>query len=129
MTNYRLNRSLRGARRPIVSSVLGIALALAIPAGNAIAADPAAAAPAAPVSVAKVEQREILMDDFPYAGSQDFDGNVAAIGQACKVDLSHRGAGDRRQIELREDFSDRSTVGALQTGQHQLRRKGRNTVL
>jgi membrane fusion protein, multidrug efflux system len=92
MTNYRLNRSLRGARRPIVSSVLGIALALAIPAGNAIAADPAAAAQAAPVSVAKVEQRDAMIWN-------EFSGRLEAVE---RVEIRSRVAGAVQAVHFRE---------------------------
>ena len=92
MTNYRLNRSLRGARRPIVPGVLGLALALAIPAWSAMAADPAAAPPAAPVSVAKVEQRDAMIWN-------EFSGRLEAVE---RVEIRSRVAGALQAVHFRE---------------------------
>ena len=92
MTTNKLDGSLRGARLPIVSSVLGIALALAMPAGHAIAADPAAAAQAAPVSVAKVEQRDAMIWN-------EFSGRLEAVE---RVEIRSRVAGAVQAVHFRE---------------------------
>lgn len=91
MTRQYLRSSLRGARSPLVSSVLGIALALAQPAGTAIAAD-AAAAPAAPVSVAKVEQRDAMIWN-------EFSGRLEAVE---RVEIRSRVAGAVQAVHFRE---------------------------
>lgn len=91
MTRQYLRSSLRGARLPLVSSVLGIALALAQPAGTAIAAD-AAAAPAAPVSVAKVEQRDAMIWN-------EFSGRLEAVE---RVEIRSRVAGAVQAVHFRE---------------------------
>jgi len=92
MTIRNLRGSLRGARLPFVSSVLGLALALSVPAGGAIAADTAAALPAAPVSVAKVEQRDAMIWN-------EFSGRLEAIE---RVEIRSRVAGAVQAVHFRE---------------------------
>jgi multidrug efflux system membrane fusion protein len=92
MTIQSLHSSLRGARLPIVSSVLGIALALAVPAGTAIAADAPAATQAPPVSVAKVEQRDAMIWN-------EFSGRLEAVE---RVDIRSRVAGAVQAVHFRE---------------------------
>ena len=91
MTIQYLRSSLRGARFALVSSVLGIALALAQPVGTAIAAD-AAAAQAAPVSVAKVEQRDAMIWN-------EFSGRLEAVE---RVEIRSRVAGAVQAVHFRE---------------------------
>lgn len=91
MTIQYLRSSLRGARLPIVSSVLGIAVALAQPAATAIAAD-AAATQAAPVSVAKVEQRDAMIWN-------EFSGRLEAVE---RVEIRSRVAGAVQAVHFRE---------------------------
>ena len=91
MTIRNLRGSLRGARLPFVSSVLGLALVLSVPAGSAIAAD-AAALPAAPVSVAKVEQRDAMIWN-------EFSGRLEAIE---RVEIRSRVAGAVQAVHFRE---------------------------
>ena len=92
MTIRNLRGSLRGARLPFVSSVLGLALALSLPAGTAMAADTAAAPPAAPVSVAKVEQRDAMIWNA-------FSGRLEAIE---RVEIRSRVAGAVQAVHFRE---------------------------
>jgi membrane fusion protein, multidrug efflux system len=92
MTIQSLHSSLRGVRLPIVSSVLGIALALAVPAGTAIAADAPAATQAPPVSVAKVEQRDAMIWN-------EFSGRLEAVE---RVDIRSRVAGAVQAVHFRE---------------------------
>ena len=92
MTIRNLRGSLRGARLPFVSSVLGLALALSVPAGSAIAADAAAAPQAAPVSVAKVEQRDAMIWN-------EFSGRLEAVE---RVEIRSRVAGAIQAVHFRE---------------------------
>ena len=91
MTIQYLRNSLRGGRLPIASSVLGIALTLALPTGSAIAAD-AAAPQAAPVSVAKVEQRDAMIWN-------EFSGRLEAVE---RVEIRSRVAGAVQAVHFRE---------------------------
>ena len=91
MTIQYLRNSLRGGRLPIASSVLGIALTLALPAGSAIAAD-APAPQAAPVSVAKVEQRDTMIWN-------EFSGRLEAVE---RVEIRSRVAGAVQAVHFRE---------------------------
>ncbi len=75
-----------------MSSVLGIALALAVPAGTAIAADAPAATQAPPVSVAKVEQRDAMIWN-------EFSGRLEAVE---RVDIRSRVAGAVQAVHFRE---------------------------
>ena len=83
---------LRGASGPLVSGVLGVALALAQPAGTAAAADPAAATQAAPVSVARVEQRYTMIWN-------EFSGRLEAVE---RVEIRSRVAGAVQAVHFRE---------------------------
>ena len=84
-----LHNSLRGARLPIASSVL--AFALGVSGAPALAAD-APAPQAAPVSVAKVEQRDAMIWN-------EFSGRLEAVE---RVEIRSRVAGALQAAHFRE---------------------------
>lgn len=92
MTNLGIRSSLRGASLPIASGLLGIALALTAPAHTAMAADPAGAPAAMPVSVAKVEQRDAMIWN-------EFSGRLEAVE---RVEIRSRVAGAVQAVHFRE---------------------------
>lgn len=92
MTTKDLRTSLRGARFPIVSSALSLALALAAPIGAARAADAPAAPPPTPVSVAQVEQREAMIWN-------EYSGRLEAVE---RVEIRSRVAGALQAVHFRE---------------------------
>jgi membrane fusion protein, multidrug efflux system len=92
MTNLGIRSSLRGASLPIASGLLGIALALTAPPHKAMAADPAAAPAAMPVSVAKVEQRDAMIWN-------EFSGRLEAVE---RVEIRSRVAGAVQAVHFRE---------------------------
>ncbi|WP_088347074.1 MULTISPECIES: efflux RND transporter periplasmic adaptor subunit [Rhodomicrobium] len=91
MTLQRIQNSLRGGRLPIAATALGLALVFASPAPSASAAE-AAAPPAAPVSVARVEQRDAMIWN-------EFSGRLEAIE---RVEIRSRVAGAIQQVHFRE---------------------------
>jgi multidrug efflux system membrane fusion protein len=92
MTTIDVRSSLRGARLPIASGAVSLALALAMPGGAAIAADGPGALPPAPVSVAQVEQRDAMIWN-------EFSGRLEAVE---RVEIRSRVAGAVNAVHFRE---------------------------
>ena len=78
---------------------------------------------------AGVQQRQVVVDDLRDTGTQYLDRDFRAVVQPREMHLRNRGAGDCGRIEFCKYLVDGLAIGALERGQHKLRRERRHLVL